>query len=111
MYPYDTYQSTDESSPEPAKQVQNRDNNTPNTEELDTNTPITSQEESVKELERVVTPRVSNEVGKLSLEEDQLIEQEMDVDNEVQIVGEVQHQSDDQEPRVRKNRKPTQRNK
>ena len=111
LYPYDTYQSTDESSPEPDKQVQNRDNNTHNTEEMDTNTPNTSQEESLKEIERVVTPGVSNEVGKLSLEDDQLTEQEMDVENEVQIVGEVEYQSDDEKPRVRKNRKPTQRNK
>ena len=78
---------------------------------MDTNTPNTSQASSVEKLERVETPGVSNEVGKLSLEEDQLIEHDMDVDNEVQIVGEVQHQSDDEEPRVRKNRKPTQRNK
>ena len=78
---------------------------------MDTNTPNTSQEESLKEIERVVTPGVSNEVGKLSLEEDQLVKQEMDVENEVQIVGEVQYQSDDEKPKVRKNRKPTQRNK
>ena len=111
LYPYDTYQSTEESSPEPDKQVQNRDTNAHNTEEMDTKTPNTSQEESLKEIERVVTPGVSNEVGKLSLEEDQLVKQEMDVENEVQIVGEVEYQSDDEKPKVRKKRKPTQRNK
>ena len=42
MYPYDTYQSTDGSSPEPPKQVQNRESNTPNNEDMDTNTPNTS---------------------------------------------------------------------
>ena len=108
LYPYDTYQSTEESSPELDKQVQNRDTNT---EEMDTKTPNTSQEESLKEIDRAATPGVSNDVGKLSLDDDHPTEQGMDVEDEVQIVGEVEHRSDDEKPRVRKNRKPTQRKK
>ena len=111
LYPYDTYQSTEESSPEPNKQVQNRDNNTHNTEKMDTKTPNTSQEESLKENERVARPGVSKEVGKLSLDDDQLTEQEMDVENEVQIVGEVEYYSDEEKQRVIGNRRPTQRRK
>ena len=64
LYPYDTDQSTEESSPEPDKQVQNRDKNTHNTEKRDTKTPNTSREEGPKEIERVATPGVSKEVGK-----------------------------------------------
>ena len=78
---------------------------------MDTKTPNTSQEESLKEIERVATPGVSKEVGKLSLDDDQLTKQETGDEDEVQIVGEVQYQSDDEKPRVRKNRKPTQRRK
>ena len=63
------------------------------------------------ENERAATPGVSKEVGKLSLDDDQLTEQDEGDEDEVQIVGEVQYQSDDEKPWVRKNRKPTQRRK
>ena len=108
LYPYDTYQSTEGSSPEPNTQVQNRDDNT---EEMDTKPPNTSHEDNLKESNRAATPGVSNDVGKLSLDDDQPTEHKKNVDDEVQIVGEVAHPSDDDKPRVRKNRKPTQRKK
>ena len=108
LYPYDTYQSTEGSSPEPNTQVQNRDDNT---EEMDTKPPNTSHEDNLKESNRAATPGVSNDVGKLSLDDDHPTEQGMDVEDEVQIVREVEHRSDDEKPRVRKNRKPTQRKK
>ena len=72
--------------------------------------PPTDTERS-SENERVATPGVSKEVGKLSLDDDQPTEQEAKAEEEVQIVGEVQHQSDDERPIGRKNRKPTQRRK
>ena len=78
---------------------------------MDTKTPNTSQEESLKEIERVATPGVSKEVGKLSLDDDQLTEQEMDAENKVQIVGEVEYHSDHEKPKVIGNRRPTQRRK
>ena len=65
--------------------------------------------ERSSENERAATPGVSKEVGKLSLDDVQPDEQEMEEEEEVQIVGEVQHQTDDEQPKVRKNRKPTQR--
>ena len=65
--------------------------------------------ERSSENERAATPGVSKEVGKMSLDDVQPDEQEMEEEEEVQIVGEVQHQSDDEQPKVRKNRKPTQR--
>ena len=70
--------------------------------------PPTETERS-SENERAATPGVSKEVGKLSLDDVQPNEQETEEEEEVQIVGEVQHQSDDEQPKVRKNRKPTQR--
>ena len=50
-------------------------------------------------------PGVSNDVRKLSLEDNQIDEQNIDVNEEVQIVGEVQYT----DTKIRKNRKPTQR--
>ena len=70
--------------------------------------PPTDTEQS-SESERAATPGVSKEVGKLSLDDDQLTEHETGGEEEVQIVGEVQYQSDDEQPKVRKNRKSTQR--
>ena len=70
--------------------------------------PPTDTERSA-ENERAATPGVSKEVGKLSLDDDQPKEREEEGEEEVQIVGEVQHQSDDEQPKARKNRKPTQR--
>ena len=70
--------------------------------------PPTDTEQS-SESERAATPGVSKEVGKLSLDDDQLTEHETGGEDEVQIVGEVQYQSDDEQPKARKNRKPTQR--
>ena len=78
---------------------------------MDTKPPNTSHEDNLKESNRAATPGVSNDVGKLSLDDDQPTEHKKNVDDEVQIVGEVAHLSDDDKPRVRKNRKPTQRKK
>ena len=66
--------------------------------------PPTDTEQS-SENERAATPGVSKEVGKLSLDDDQLDEQETGEEEEVQIVGEVQHQSEGKKQKGRPNRK------
>ena len=63
------------------------------------------------ENERAATPGVSKEVGKLSLDDDQLTEQETDDEDEVQIIEEVEYHSDHKKPRVIGNGRPTQRQK
>ena len=75
------------------------------TEKMDTEHENETKNETNNTTERALTPGVSNEVGKLSLDDDQA--QQMEMDDEVQVFGVVQYS----DTKVRKKQKPNQRKK